>query len=125
MVTPSTIIRNITVNNERDSISERICLSVVASQCVSCNKVKVSVVPRRHVAVVSTKSKSLDDCSCSKLRILSTKASDTRCPTISYERLFSNRHGRANVSVRSRPSNVRVTGAERAQRGTQFSIEVP
>lgn len=86
MVTPSTITRNITVNNERDSVSERICLSVVASQCVSCNKVKVSVVPRRHVAVVSTKSKSLDDYSYSKLRILSTKASDTRCPTISYER---------------------------------------
>lgn len=93
-----------------------------------CTKVKVSVVPRRGVAVDSVKS--FDDLFL-RMMIESVQKcvyNQQRSRTLSnnnFERLwFSNRYDPANMSSRSRPSNVRVTGAKRAQRGTQFSIEV-
>lgn len=93
-----------------------------------CTKVKVSVVPRRGVAVDSVKS--FDDLFL-RMMIESVQKcvyNQQRSRTLSnnnFERLwFSNRYDPANMSSRSRPSNVRVTGAKRAQRATQFSIEV-
>lgn len=101
--------------------------SSVVVWCVSCTKVKVSVVPRRHVAVDSVKS--FDDLFL-RTMIIRTKNvyiinKDRTLSINNFERWwFSNRYVRANISSRSRSSNVRVTGAKRAQRGTQFSIEV-
>lgn len=103
--------------------------SSVVAWCVSCTKVKVSVVPRRHVAVDSVKSL-LTICFFERRNYPHEKCvyNQQRSRTLSINnferRWFSNRYVRANMSSRSRPSNVRVTGAKRAQRGTQFSIEV-